>query len=89
MTQWDFAWYVCVCLCANVFVVAGVVVCGSYVTMETVALSCREDIDAGVSAALAAGRSNMATTKSSEPLGRCLALCRDTHFKMSFTVFRC
>lgn len=76
MTQWDFAWYVCVCV--NVFVVlvvvvAGMVVCGSYITMETVALSCWEDVDAGVSTALAAERSNMATTKSTGPLGRCLA----------------
>lgn len=80
-------------VCVNVFVAlvvvaAGVVVCGSYVTMETVALSWREDIDAGVSAALAAERSNMATTKSTGPLGRCLALCQAVHFKMSFTVFR-
>lgn len=62
MTQWDFVWYVCVfvCLCAIVAleVVAGTVVCGSYITMETVALLCREDIDAGVSTGLAAERSD-------------------------------
>lgn len=56
----------CVCLCAVVAleVVAGTVVCGSYITMETVALLCWEDIDAGVRTGLAAGRSNTATTKS-------------------------
>lgn len=48
-------------MCVNVFVVLVVVVavvCGSYITMETVALSCREDVDAGESTALAAERSN-------------------------------
>lgn len=47
MTQRDFAWYVFVC--AWVWVVAGTVVCGSHITMETAALSWREDIDARVS----------------------------------------
>lgn len=61
------------------------VVCGSYITMETEALSCREDTDAPVSAELAAERSNMTTTKSTGPLGRCLALYEIRHFKkMSF-----
>lgn len=59
-----------------VVVVVGMVVCGGYITMETVAFSCREDIDAGVSAALAAERSNMAATKSTGPPGRRPAACR-------------
>lgn len=63
----------------NVFValvvVAGMVLCGSHITMETVALSRREDIDAGVDTALAAERSNMATTESTGPLGRRLVVC--------------
>lgn len=62
MTQWDIAWFVCVNVLL-VVVAAGMVVCGSYITMETVALSCSEDVDAGASTALAAERSNMATAK--------------------------
>lgn len=39
MTLWDFAWYVCVFVCVFVAPVAmaEMVVCGNYVTMETVA----------------------------------------------------
>lgn len=80
-------WYVCVCLCVIVFVVlvvvAGLVVCGSYITMETVALLCREDTDAGVSTGLATERSNMATTKCEQAAaGQTSGL-----FEASFSVF--
>lgn len=55
MTQWDFAWYVCICVC----------VAGSSGLWQ---LHHHGDSgiigrDAGVSTALAAERSNMATTK--------------------------
>lgn len=40
-------------------VVAGTVVCGSRITMETGALSCWEDVDAGVTELAAAVRSKI------------------------------
>ena len=70
-------------------VVAGMVLCGSHITMETVALSRREDIDAGASTALAAERSNMATTESTGPLGRRLAVCHTGLLEMLPLPLKC